>query len=171
MEKEFGRQQLLQLPCHHHIHELLCAAAAKLVFGDSKRPKQEAFTSRIAAWPELDKSNNEVYQPLRTTQNQCEHAVEFWQIALSVEDCQHWSHRNDYWELLELTIVFRVRGKWLVFQYVVDNVLVFCSMSSVICTALLNYDIKCTPQTRRVARNSQWGGAVLRFWGRSPQRS
>ena len=59
LEKEFGRQ-LLQLPCRHHIHELLCAAAAKLVYGNSKSPKQEAFTSLIAAWPGLDKSNYEV---------------------------------------------------------------------------------------------------------------
>ena len=90
LEKKFGRQ-LLQLPCCHHIHELLCAAAAKLVYGDSKSPKQEECTSLIAAWPELGKCNCEVYQPSRTTQNQCEHALEFCQIALSVENCQHWS--------------------------------------------------------------------------------
>ena len=76
LKKEFGRQ-LLQLPCRHHIHELLCAAATKLVYGDSKSPKQEAFTSLIAAWLGLDKSNYGVYQPSRTPQNQCEHAVKF----------------------------------------------------------------------------------------------
>ena len=81
LEKGFGRQ-LLQLPCRHHIHELLCAAVAKLVYRDSKSPKQEAFAFLIAAWPGLDKSNYEVYQPSRTTQ--CKHAVEFCQIALSV---------------------------------------------------------------------------------------
>ena len=78
----------------------------KIGFGDSKSLKQEAFTSLFAAWLGLDKSNYEVYQPSRTMQNQSEHAVEFCQIALSVEDCQHWSQRNDYRELLELTIVF-----------------------------------------------------------------
>ena len=61
------------------------------------------------------------------------YAPEFCQIALSVEDCRHWSHTNDYRELLELTIAFR--GKWFGFQYVVDNVLAFYNMSSVICTA------------------------------------
>ena len=99
-------------PCCHGydgdkvIEELLCAAAAKLVNGDSKIPKQEACTFLIAAWSKLDKCNCAVYQPSRTMQNQCEHAVEFCQIALSVEDCQHWSQRNDYRKLLELTIVF-----------------------------------------------------------------
>ena len=83
LEKEFG-QQLLPITLRHHIHELLSAAAAKLVYGDSKGPKEEAFASIVAAWPGLDNSNYEVYQPLRTMQNQ--RVVEFCQITLSVED-------------------------------------------------------------------------------------
>ena len=48
LEKQLGRQ-LLQLPCRHYIHELLCVAAVKLVYGDSKSLKEEAFASLIAS--------------------------------------------------------------------------------------------------------------------------
>ena len=92
LEKEFGRQ-LLHVPCRNYIHELLCEAATKLIYGNSKSPKEEAFAYFIAAWPKLDKSNFEVYQPSRTMLNQWERVVEFCQIVLSAED---WFRRNDY---------------------------------------------------------------------------
>ena len=106
LEKQLERQ-LLQLPCRH-IHELLCAAAEKLVYGDSKNPKEEAFASLIASWPKLDKSHYEAYlPPSGTMQNQCERVVAFCQNALSGENhCL----QNDYRELLELAIIFL--GKW-----------------------------------------------------------
>ena len=61
LEDAFGRR-LLQLPCRHHVYELVCAAAAVKVYGDSTRPYEEAFKTFAKTWKDLDHSKLEPFK-------------------------------------------------------------------------------------------------------------
>ena len=58
LEDAFGRK-LLQLPCRHHVYELVCAAAAAKVYGGTTAPYEDAFKTFAKAWKTIDHSKLE----------------------------------------------------------------------------------------------------------------
>ena len=61
LEDAFGRR-LLQLPCRHHIYELVCAAAAVVVYGSSTSPIEDTFKGFAKSWNGLDPTKYEAFQ-------------------------------------------------------------------------------------------------------------
>ena len=61
LEDALGRS-LLQLPCRHHIFELVCGAAAATVYGSTNGPKEEAFKTLVDCWRGVDASNYSVFK-------------------------------------------------------------------------------------------------------------
>ena len=101
LERAFGNN-LLQLACRHHVLELLCGAAAFLVYSTTKSPNEVAFQIFLDRWPSLDKLDFQVHKAKsRKEKTECENVIGFCQAAL-VNDAS----RKDYQEILELTVVF-----------------------------------------------------------------
>ena len=57
LEDAFGRR-LLQLPCRHHVYELVCAAAAAKVYGGTTAPYEDTFKTFAKAWLTMDHSKS-----------------------------------------------------------------------------------------------------------------
>ena len=101
LERAFGNN-LLQLACRHHVLELLCGAAASLVYGTTKSPNEVAFQIFLYRWPSFDKLDFQVHKAKsRKEKTVCENVIGICQAAL-VNDAS----RKDYQEILELTVVF-----------------------------------------------------------------
>ena len=101
LERTFGNN-LLQLACRHHVLELLCGAAASLVYSTIKSPNEVAFQIFLDRWPTLDKLDFQVHKTKsRKEKTECENVISFCQAAL-VNDAS----RKDCQEILELTVVF-----------------------------------------------------------------
>ena len=61
LEDALGRS-LLQLPCRHHVYELVCGAAAGEVYGDTVSPKEPLFLLLASCWDSIDKT---LYTPFK----------------------------------------------------------------------------------------------------------
>ena len=61
LERAFG-YNLLQLACRHHALELLCGAAASLVYSTTKSSNEAAFQIFLDRWPGLDKLDFQVHK-------------------------------------------------------------------------------------------------------------
>ena len=61
LETAFGRR-LLQLPCRHHIYELVCGAAAAVVYGSSTGPNEQTFKVFAKYWASLDQTDYQTIQ-------------------------------------------------------------------------------------------------------------
>ena len=68
LQKAFGNN-LLQLACRHHVLELLCGAAAFLVYGATRSPNEAAFQVLLDRWPSLDIQDFQVYNQKVEKQN------------------------------------------------------------------------------------------------------
>ena len=104
LQREFDHK-LLQLPCRHHVYELLCGSAARFVYGDTNSPREEVFSILVKNWQNLNKTDYVLYSPqTRCVHDQCDQVVEFCQSALVGGEA--FRYRNDYKELLELTLIY-----------------------------------------------------------------
>ena len=93
---------LLLLAGRHHALELLCGAAASMIYSITKSPNEAVFQVLVNRWSVLDKLNFQVYKAkCRKEKIEVQNIVEFCQTAL----LDHFL-RKDYQELLELTIIF-----------------------------------------------------------------
>ena len=63
LEGALGRSPL-QLPCRHHIFELVCGAAAATVYGSTNGPKEEAFKTLVECWGRIDTSKYSAFKVL-----------------------------------------------------------------------------------------------------------
>ena len=91
LERAFGNN-LLQLACRHHVLELLCGAAAFLVYSTTKSPNEVAFQIFLDRWTSLDKVDFQVHKAKsRKGKTECENVIGFCQAAL-VNDAS----RKDY---------------------------------------------------------------------------
>ena len=101
LERAFGNN-LLQLACQRHVLELLCGAAASLVYSKTKLLNEAAFQILLNGWPGLDKLDFQVHKAKnRKEKTECENVIAFCQAAL-VDDAS----RKGYHEILERTDVF-----------------------------------------------------------------
>ena len=82
--------------------ELLCRAAASLVYSTTKSPNEAAFQIFLNRWPGFDKLSFQVHKAKsRNEKNKCENVIAFSQAAFVNE-----ASRKDYQEILEATDVF-----------------------------------------------------------------
>ena len=101
LEQIFGTKLLL-LACRHHALELLCGAAASMIYGITKSPNEAVFQVLANRWSVLDKLNFQVYKAkCRKEKIEIQNVVEFCQTALLNDFVG-----KDYQEMLELTIIF-----------------------------------------------------------------
>ena len=70
LEQAFGRR-LLQLPCRHHIYELVCGAAAGVVYGSSNGPNEQTFKVFAKYWDKLDQTKHQTIEVKASTLNIC----------------------------------------------------------------------------------------------------
>ena len=101
LEQAFG-SKLLFLACRHHVLELLCGAAASMIYSITKSPNEAVFQVLASRCSVLDKFNFHVHKAkCRKEKIEIQNIVEFCQTAL-LDDF----FRKDYQEILELTIIF-----------------------------------------------------------------
>ena len=106
LEAEFGRP-LLQLPCRHHILELVAGASCSVVYGTTTGPKELLFKKLIDNWGNLDLKK---YSPLELPRHHRELAGLVKDIVTFLQDWLQNSSkeklRHDYLELATLTLLF-----------------------------------------------------------------
>ena len=100
LEKLFKRD-LLYLHCRHHIFELVLRSCFESLMVTTSGPDMTLFKRFIEHWTKLDQkvyitASNEISDDIRLT------ILEFLEHRLST----HKQQRDDYRELLELTIIF-----------------------------------------------------------------
>jgi hypothetical protein len=100
LEKMFNRD-LLYFPCRHHIFELVLRSCFDTLMGTTSGPDMLLFKRFKETWTKLDKKiyitgTNEVSDDVRST------ILRFLEYHLSMKKQQ----RDDYRELLELTMIF-----------------------------------------------------------------
>ena len=101
LEQAFG-SKLLLLACRHHVLELLCGAAASMIYSITKSPNEALFRVLLNRQSDLGKLNFQVHKAkCRKEKIEIQNIVEFCQTAL----LDHF-FRKDYQEMLELTIIF-----------------------------------------------------------------
>ena len=103
LEQIFGTKLLL-LACRHHVLELLCGAAASMIYSITKSPNEAVFQVGLLVnrWSVLDKLNFQVYKAkCRKGKIEIQNIVEFCQTVLRDDFL-----RKDYQEMLELTSIF-----------------------------------------------------------------
>ena len=106
LEEEFERS-LLQLPCRHHILELVGGASCSFVYGPTSGPKEEVFKKLTDNFKNLDLKN---YSSIELSRQQKALTV---QVKDAVSFLQEWLKnstkdklRHDYLELAELSLLF-----------------------------------------------------------------
>ncbi|KAK4318004.1 hypothetical protein Pmani_010957 [Petrolisthes manimaculis] len=104
LEEQFGRE-LLQLGCRHHVLELVAGAAFSEAMGTSSAPDVLLFKRFKSSWQDIDKTT---YEDSSTDDYTAKAVAEFkdemvqmLEMAVKVKQ-----PRDDYRELLELTIIF-----------------------------------------------------------------
>ncbi|KAK3924129.1 DNA-directed RNA polymerase subunit beta'' [Frankliniella fusca] len=96
--------QLLELACRHHVLELVLGAVFDKLAGESKSPDLLYGDFLKSSWKSLDKGNYRTAVSLRGVQKLLPEADEM--INFCCDQLQKYQPRDDYKELLELTIVF-----------------------------------------------------------------
>ena len=104
LEKKLGKS-LLRLACRHHIMELVLGSAFEAAFGKSSSPNVILFKRFQQKWAFIDQS---CYQPGPTDEHVKKHILPVLADILSFANAEFCvKHpRDDYRELLELTIIF-----------------------------------------------------------------
>ncbi|KAK4316951.1 hypothetical protein Pmani_011929 [Petrolisthes manimaculis] len=104
LEEKFGRE-LLHLGCRHHVLELVAGAAFSEAMGTSSAPDVLLFKRFKSSWQDIDKTT---YEDSSTDDYTAKAVAEFkdemvqmLEMAVKVKQ-----PRDDYRELLELTIIF-----------------------------------------------------------------
>ena len=62
-----GKEDMLDIGCRHHVHELVLGAAFLDLLGDSKDAKLPIFDKLTSAWNSLDKGKHLYYNTKRFT--------------------------------------------------------------------------------------------------------
>ncbi|XP_050527117.1 uncharacterized protein LOC126897501 [Daktulosphaira vitifoliae] len=100
LEHKIG-EELLWLPCRHHILEIVLSKVFTLCFGPSSGPDIPLFKRFKVAWPLIHKEN---YQPLEKapgSENLKLNAVNALLVVLG----RNKQPRDDYMELIEMTLL------------------------------------------------------------------
>jgi len=103
LEKEIG-QEVLHLACRHHIAEIMLEKVFTL-YDVSKSPNMELFGHFRDFWPRIDQTS---FSTAMDDENLAA-SVASWKddvIKFSVALLETFQPRDDYFELLELTIIF-----------------------------------------------------------------
>ena len=106
-------KNLLYLPCRHHIFELILAAIFSLKFPGSTGPDVPIFKAFKEFWPRIDKNKyksgkSKIHLHLR-------HRI--GEIVIFIKDnLQNALPRDDYKELLELSLIFLGEGSEIKFR-------------------------------------------------------
>lgn len=104
VEQKMGKE-LLWLACRHHILEIVLAAVTNHLLGPSKGPDIAIFQRFQAQWAFIDQSK---YQTGLANEQTVSEIVDNSQhiIAFAQDQLDNYQPRDDYQELLELTIIF-----------------------------------------------------------------
>lgn len=104
LERLFGRN-LLKLACRHHLYEIILRGAYEACFDATSGPSPSMFDRFESQWNNIDQSQ---YEPgirneyiWNNLQEDSEDIIEFCQAELKKNIV-----RDDYKELLELTVIF-----------------------------------------------------------------
>lgn len=103
LEKEFGRE-LLNVACRHHISEIMLGKVFSL-HNVSKSPNMELFSHFRDYWPQL----NQTAFSTAADDDNAAMVVAPWKddvVAFATLQLTEFQPRDDYRELLELTIIF-----------------------------------------------------------------
>lgn len=93
------QKDMLWLACRHHIMEIMLEAVVSEALGPSSGPEILMFKRFKAAWPEIDPTK--FNSALSSSQDNASHMIAFAQDQLN-----KFQPRDDYKELLDLTIVY-----------------------------------------------------------------
>ena len=98
-------KDMLWCPCCHHILEIMLEAVVMLSLGPSKGPDIAIFKRFQSSWKFIDRSN---YVTVRSDKvlTSAVSSVASEIIAFAESQLQQFQPRDDYRELLELTIIF-----------------------------------------------------------------
>jgi hypothetical protein len=106
LEQKLGKN-LMWLACRHHMLEVVCGNVFKKLFGATSGPNVPLFRRFQEYWPNINQAAFKAYSDKRLTDNLDDlrsDAVSFCMDILTKETVQ--LPREDYRELLELTLIF-----------------------------------------------------------------
>ncbi|KAL4103442.1 hypothetical protein QTP88_018819 [Uroleucon formosanum] len=98
-------KDLLYLPCRHHISEVILKSVFDVKFGSTSGPNVPIFKRFKEYWSKIDttkfKSGIDIMQSRKLLDDEVDTVLSFTLNCLKVQQC-----REDYRELLELTVIF-----------------------------------------------------------------
>jgi len=104
LEQKMGKE-MLWLPCRHHIYELVLEAVVKVSLGTSSGPEILLFKRFQKSWPVINKTNFQTaVSDVMTSNAVLDISVDM--ISFAKEQLLEFQPRDDYKELLDLSIIF-----------------------------------------------------------------
>ena len=107
LERYFGRKLPL-FACRHHIFELTCGGACKLVYGETTNPVEPVFTKMHDNWSEINSTNYNILDVSslpRFIKSQLENVLEFLEKWIRTSHYKSLDLRKDYRELAVLAVM------------------------------------------------------------------
>src|SRR5688572_10081443 len=112
LEAELGKD-LLNLACRHHVSEIIVREKVFSLHDSARSSKLELFSHICDFWPQIDQAK------FRTAMDDKEIRDDVITFALQQQLLSTENHKDDYKELLELTVIFLggIPPKGIKFRY------------------------------------------------------